>query len=97
MTSTKTLCFIAILILNLPFSAAAQERPLRKPTVDFTRTTSVGNIAMTITNYVQFSGGEHAWDLVTTDDQALATGLYLYTVEDLQTDEIQKGKFAVIK
>lgn len=46
---------------------------------------------------VQFSGGEHAWDLVTTDDQALATGLYLYTVEDLQTGEIQKGKFAVIK
>jgi len=46
---------------------------------------------------VQFSGGEHAWDWVTTDDQALATGLYLYTVEDLQTGEIQKGKFAVIK
>lgn len=46
---------------------------------------------------VQFSGGEHAWDLVTTDDQALATGLYLYTVEDLKTGEIQKGKFAVIK
>jgi hypothetical protein len=46
---------------------------------------------------VQFSGGEHAWDLVTADDQAIATGLYLYTVEDLATGEIQKGKFAVIK
>ncbi len=44
-----------------------------------------------------FSGGEHGWDLVTADDQALATGLYLYTVEDLETGEIQKGKFAVIK
>lgn len=46
---------------------------------------------------VQFSGGEHAWDLVTTDDQAIATGLYLYTVENLENGEIQKGKFAVIK
>ncbi|MDZ7360643.1 MAG: hypothetical protein ONB46_07945 [candidate division KSB1 bacterium] len=46
---------------------------------------------------VQFSGGEHAWDLVTADDQAIATGLYLYTVEDLESGEIQKGKFAVIK
>jgi hypothetical protein len=35
--------------------------------------------------------------LVTADDQAIATGLYLYTVEDLATGEIQKGKFAVIK
>jgi hypothetical protein len=46
---------------------------------------------------VQFSSGKHAWDLVTTDDQAIATGLYLYTVEDLQMGEIQKGKLTVIK
>lgn len=44
-----------------------------------------------------FSGGEHAWDLVTRDDQAIASGLYLYTVEDLKTGEIQRGKFLVIK
>lgn len=44
-----------------------------------------------------FSGGEHAWDLVTGNDQALATGLYLYTVKDLESGEIYKGKFVVIK
>lgn len=44
-----------------------------------------------------FSGGEHAWDLVTRDDQALASGLYLYTVEDLEIGEVQTGKFLVIK
>ena len=44
-----------------------------------------------------FAGGEHAWDLVTTDDQAIATGLYLYTVKDIKSGEVQKGKFAVIK
>lgn len=44
-----------------------------------------------------FAGGEHAWDLVTQDDQALASGLYFYAVEDLNTGEIQRGKFMVIK
>jgi len=44
-----------------------------------------------------FAAGEHAWDLVTKDDQAIATGLYLFTVEDLESGEIQTGKFLVIK
>ncbi|MFB3042594.1 MAG: hypothetical protein ACE1ZS_12445, partial [Candidatus Poribacteria bacterium] len=44
-----------------------------------------------------FAGGEHAWDLVTQDDQALASGLYFYTVQDHNTGEIQRGKFLVIK
>lgn len=44
-----------------------------------------------------FAGGEHAWDLVTQDDQALASGLYFYTVEDLNSGRIQRGKFLVIK
>lgn len=43
------------------------------------------------------SGGEHAWDLVTDDDQAIATGLYLFSVKDLSNDEIKIGKFLVIK
>lgn len=44
-----------------------------------------------------FAGGEHAWDLVTKDDQAIATGLYLFTVENLNSGKIQTGKFLVIK
>ncbi len=42
-------------------------------------------------------GGEHAWDLLTESNQNLTTGLYLYTVHDKKTGEVQQGKFAVIK
>ena len=45
----------------------------------------------------KFSGGEHAWDLITKNDQAIATGLYLYTVKDEDTGKIYTGKFLVIK
>lgn len=44
-----------------------------------------------------FPGGEHAWDLVTSSDQAIATGLYLFSVKDLDSGNIQRGKFLVIK
>ena len=48
---------------------------------------------------IVFSGGEHAWDLITKYDQAIATGLYIFTVEDIRNRErpIQRGKFLVIK
>jgi len=45
----------------------------------------------------QFAGGEHAWDLVTDHDQAIATGLYLFSVKDYTTGEISTGKFLIIK
>jgi hypothetical protein len=44
-----------------------------------------------------FSGGIHGWDLVSKSDQAVATGMYFYTVEDEQTGQTYKGKFVVIK
>lgn len=44
-----------------------------------------------------FSGGEHAWDLITDYDQAIATGLYLYSIEDRESGKIQTGRFLVIK
>ena len=43
------------------------------------------------------SGGEHAWDLITMHDQATASGLYLFTVEDKSSGEIKEGKFLIIK
>ncbi len=46
---------------------------------------------------VVFSGGEHAWDLISQYDQAIATGLYLFTVENLKTGELFQGKFLIIK
>jgi hypothetical protein len=44
-----------------------------------------------------FSGGEHAWDLISQDDQAIATGLYLFTIENKENGHTKVGKFAVIK
>jgi len=43
------------------------------------------------------SGGEHAWDLISDSDQAIATGLYLFTVENLDTGDIKRGKFVIVK
>ncbi len=43
------------------------------------------------------TGGEDAWDLITNSDQAIATGLYLYTVKDNKTGNIMRGKFLIIK
>lgn len=45
----------------------------------------------------QFAGGEHAWDLVTDNDQAVATGLYLFTVKNSKSGDIKTGKFLIVK
>lgn len=45
----------------------------------------------------QFSGGEHAWDLLSADNQIIARGLYLFVVIDDETGEKKRGKFVVIK
>ncbi len=43
------------------------------------------------------TGGEEPWDLLTDSDQAIATGLYLFTVKDIHTGNIKRGKFLIIK
>jgi len=48
-------------------------------------------------NTQQFTGGEHAWDLITDNDQAIATGLYLFTVKNNKNGNIKTGKFLIIK
>ena len=45
----------------------------------------------------KMAGGEHAWDMITMYDQATASGLYLFTVEDQISGEIKEGKFLLIK
>lgn len=45
----------------------------------------------------KMSGGEEAWDLITDFDQAIATGLYLFSVKDKSTGNVKIGKFLVIK
>jgi hypothetical protein len=44
-----------------------------------------------------FAGGEHAWDLLTDNEQAIATGLYLFTVKNNRNGEIKTGKFLIVK
>ena len=44
-----------------------------------------------------FSGGEHAWDLLSKNSQAIARGLYLFVVKDLDAGKIFRGKFVIIK
>ncbi len=41
--------------------------------------------------------GEHTWDVVSDNDQALATGLYLFTVQDSRSGDVHTGKFVIIK
>ena len=45
----------------------------------------------------RFSGGEHSWDLLSSQNQIIGRGLYLFTVEDLDSGELFKGKFLIIK
>ncbi len=46
---------------------------------------------------IEFSGGMHSWDVVSEADQALATGMYLYTVKNDVSGDVQRGKIVIIK
>lgn len=43
------------------------------------------------------SSGQEAWDLLSGPVRAIASGLYVYVVEDLQTGDVQRGKLVIIK
>ncbi|MGE5410392.1 MAG: hypothetical protein ACM3MI_05475 [Clostridiales bacterium] len=43
------------------------------------------------------SGGEHAWDIISDNDQAIASGLYLFSVKNSETGDIKTGKFLIVK
>ncbi len=49
------------------------------------------------TEQIVFSGGEHAWDLLSRDNQIIARGLYLFVVIDHDTGDKRRGKFVIIK
>ncbi|MCF7922908.1 MAG: hypothetical protein K9M55_09435, partial [Candidatus Marinimicrobia bacterium] len=56
-----------------------------------------GDISQLPAGNTILSGGEHPWDLITKFDEPLATGMYVYSVEDLSNAHIQTGKLLVIK
>lgn len=43
------------------------------------------------------ASGQRAWDLLSESRLNVATGLYLYTVRDVDTGRTQTGRFAIIK
>jgi hypothetical protein len=45
----------------------------------------------------EMSGGEHAWDLLSDYKTTVSSGVYLFTVKDLQTGKTEIGKFAILK
>jgi hypothetical protein len=43
------------------------------------------------------SGATYAWNMITREGQAAATGLYLFSVEDLASGKVSRGKFLIVK
>jgi hypothetical protein len=41
--------------------------------------------------------GAEDWDLINKNDQAIASGIYMFSVENAETGEYQLGKFVIIK
>lgn len=44
-----------------------------------------------------FSGGEHAWDILSNTKAAISTGVYLVVVKDEATGKVDLSKFAIVK
>lgn len=44
-----------------------------------------------------FSGGKHAWDMLSQQTQIISRGLYIFTVQDLDSGQLYKGNFTIVK
>lgn len=49
------------------------------------------------TKNIVFSGGEHAWDLLSATKNSISTGTYMFTVKDNKSGHVQVGKFVILK
>ncbi len=45
----------------------------------------------------QLPGGEHSWDILSDNSLNISGGLYLYTVKNRDSGDVQRGKFVIIK
>ncbi|WP_420454655.1 hypothetical protein [Rubrivirga sp.] len=45
----------------------------------------------------EVAGGVHAWDLLSDNSLRLSSGLYLFSVRDLDTGEVDTGKFVILR
>lgn len=55
-----------------------------------------GNLVNTL-QHRNYEEGYEDWNLTSYVGQAVASGIYLFTVEDLNTGDVQIGKFVIIK
>ncbi|MBD3226237.1 MAG: hypothetical protein GF313_16030 [Caldithrix sp.] len=58
--------------------------------------TLAGELVETLTHRSSARGTED-WNLTSSVGQAVASGIYLFTVEDLNSGDVQTGKFVIIK
>ncbi|NIR64170.1 MAG: hypothetical protein GWN00_11325, partial [Aliifodinibius sp.] len=58
--------------------------------------TLAGDLVQTLQHNDPVQGYEE-WNLTSDVGQAIASGIYLFTVENDETGEVQTGKFVVIK
>lgn len=50
-----------------------------------------------INSQVVTSGGEHAWDLLTESKTQITPGVYMFSVKDLNSGNIDNGNFVILK
>jgi hypothetical protein len=93
-----------IWFINLPARATIRIYSLAGDlvkTIDFDGSTydasDVQGLRTALERNVAVPGGICAWDLITDEDQAIATGLYIYSIENRETGSNQRGKFMVIR
>ncbi len=70
-------------------------------TIEFDGTTydakDIQGLATANERLLAIPGGICAWDLISEKDQAVASGLYIFAVEDKDTGATQIGKFLIIR
>jgi hypothetical protein len=47
-------------------------------------------------NKKTIQGGE-SWDMINRNDQSVVSGIYVFSVENLENGEVKSGKFVIIK
>ncbi len=55
-----------------------------------------GDLVKTL-HHDDHASGQKAWDILSEPVRAIASGLYVYVVTDLDTGEVQRGKLVIIK
>ena len=44
-----------------------------------------------------FSGGEHAWDLLSESNQTITQGIYLFSIKNTDNGELKQGRLVIIE